>query len=128
VVSATTKGVKISVYTEYQPGYSSPGQNHYVFTYRVTIENLSSNSVKLLRRHWYIYDAGASLREVEGEGVVGVQPIIEPGHMHEYISGCNLRSGMGKMKGYYFMETVKDGHHFQVVIPEFQMIAPFKLN
>jgi len=128
MVTEITQGVKVSVVTEYQPVYSSPSQYHYVFTYRVFIENQSENTVKLLRRHWYISDAGARNREVEGEGVVGQQPILEPGQKHEYVSGCNLKSGLGKMKGTYLMERIVDGRQFEVTIPEFSLIVPFKMN
>jgi ApaG protein len=128
MVTEITQGVKVSVATEYQPVYSSPSQYHYVFTYRVQIENQSENTVQLLKRHWFIYDAGSRIREVEGEGVVGQQPVLEPGQKHEYVSGCNLKSGLGKMKGSYLMERIVDGEKFEVVIPEFTLIAPFKLN
>ena len=128
MVTEITKGIKISVETEYQPAYSSPSQYHYVFTYKVTIENQSENTIQLLRRHWYIHDAGFIIREVEGEGVVGQQPILEPGQHHQYVSGCNLKSGIGKMKGTYLMERIVDGQHFEANIPAFNMVAPFKLN
>ena len=123
-----TKGIKVSVETEYQPDYSSPGQRHYVFTYRITIENHSQYTIQLLRRHWYIHDSTFEMREVEGDGVVGQQPVLEPGQHHQYVSGCNLRSGMGKMHGTYLMERVVDGKTITVNIPEFHMILPFKLN
>jgi ApaG protein len=123
-----TEGVKVTVVTEFQPEYSSPAQAHYVFTYKISIENCSEYTVQLLRRHWYIYDANGSTREVEGEGVVGQQPVLEPGETHEYISGCNLKTGIGKMKGTYLMERVVDGKHFKVRIPEFTMVVPYRLN
>ncbi|ELR68682.1 ApaG protein [Fulvivirga imtechensis AK7] len=128
MVTEITKGIKVSIETEYQPAYSSPSQYHYVFTYKVTIENQSENTIQLLRRHWFIHDAGFLPREVEGEGVVGQQPILEPNQYHQYVSGCNLKSGLGKMWGYYLMERIVDGHRFEVTIPEFSMVAPFKLN
>ena len=128
MVSAITQGVRVSVETEYQPDYSSPRQYHYVFTYRVTIENNSEYTVQLLNRHWYIHDAGNVMREVEGEGVIGQQPILEPGHVHQYVSGCNLKSGIGKMLGTYEMERIVDGKVLKVAIPEFTMIVPFKFN
>ena len=128
MVTEITKGVKISVETEYQKDYSSPSQYHYVFTYRISIENNSDHTIQLLRRHWFIHDANGTLREVEGEGVVGKQPVLEPGQMHQYVSGCNLKSGIGKMYGTYLMEKVLDGTQFKVNIPQFTMIAPFRLN
>ncbi len=128
MVTATTKGIKITVETEYQPSYSSPSQFHYVFTYRISIENRSDQTIQLMRRHWYIHDASRSVKEVEGEGVVGQQPILEPGEVHNYVSGCNLKSGIGKMYGTYTMERVMDGKKFKVKIPEFTMFVPYKLN
>jgi ApaG protein len=128
MVTEITQGIKVSVETEYQPVYSSPSQYHYVFTYRVHIENQSDNTIQLLRRHWHIVDAARRSREVEGEGVVGQQPVLEPGQNHEYVSGCNLKSGMGKMSGTYLMERLVDNKRFNVIIPEFSLIAPFKLN
>jgi ApaG protein len=128
MVTQTTQGIKVSVETEYQPAYSSPSQHHYVFTYRITIENLSEFTIQLLRRHWHVYDAGFTKREVEGEGVVGQQPVLEPGQCHQYVSGCNLKSGLGKMEGTYLMERIVDGARFHVHIPAFSLVAPFRLN
>ena len=128
MITEITQGIKVSVETEYQPSYSSPSQYHYVFTYRITIENQSEYTIQLLRRHWHIYDAGFTPREVEGDGVVGQQPVLEPGQNHQYVSGCNLKSGIGKMVGTYQMERIVDGVRFEVVVPEFTMIAPIRLN
>ena len=128
MVTEVTEGIKVSVETEYQAAYSSPSQYHYVFTYRISIENNSEYTIQLLRRHWYIHDAGFNQREVEGEGVVGQQPILEPGQSHQYVSGCNLKSGIGKMVGTYLMERIVDGSRLQINIPEFTMVAPLRLN
>lgn len=124
----TTQGVKVTVTTNYLPDYSSPAQQHFVFAYKINIENNSEFTVKLLRRHWYIHDSNGVVREVEGEGVVGQQPVLEPGDSHEYVSGCNLKSGIGKMRGTYLMERLVDGKQFQVDIPEFVLIVPYRLN
>ncbi|MEQ8240442.1 MAG: Co2+/Mg2+ efflux protein ApaG [Cyclobacteriaceae bacterium] len=128
MITDITKGVKISVQTEYQQEYSNPVQDHYVFTYQISIENLGDKTIQLLSRHWEIVDITYLRRAVDGEGVVGKQPILEPGQKHEYVSGCNLKSGLGKMFGYYTMERLVDGKVFQAKIPEFEMIVPFKLN
>jgi len=128
MVTEITEGIKVTVETEYQPAYSSPSQYHYVFTYRIGIENQSGFTIQLLKRQWHIHDAGFYQREVEGDGVVGLQPILEPGQHHQYVSGCNLKSGIGKMAGNYLMERVVDGTKFQVKIPEFNLIAPQRLN
>ena len=124
----TTEGVKVSVTTNYLPDYSSPAQQHFVFAYKIMIENHSEFTVKLLRRHWHIYDSNGVVREVEGEGVVGQQPVLEPNESHQYVSGCNLKTGIGKMKGTYLMERLVDGKQFDVNIPEFVLIVPYKLN
>ncbi|MBX9852623.1 MAG: Co2+/Mg2+ efflux protein ApaG [Cytophagaceae bacterium] len=128
MITEITDGVKVSVSTSYQPEYSSPVQSHYVFTYKILIENNSDYTVQLLRRHWYIYDANGVVREVEGDGVVGQQPVLEPGESHEYISGCNLKTEIGKMKGAYLMERIVDGKNFKVNIPQFVMVVPYKNN
>lgn len=128
MVQQITEGVSITVETFYQPAQSNPLSAEYLFAYRITIENLQEVSVKLLRRCWHIIDSNGAYREVEGEGVVGQQPIIEPGSSYQYISACNLRSDMGKMHGFYQMENLYNKRLFKVAIPEFQMIAPFKLN
>ncbi len=128
MVTAITKGIKITVEVEYQPAYSSPTQFHFVFTYRIIIENLSEFAFQLMRRHWYIHDANRQVKEVEGEGVVGLQPILEPGESHTYVSGCNLKSGIGKMYGTYTMRRIMDDKKIEVEIPEFTMFVPYKLN
>jgi ApaG protein len=128
MVTATTEGITISVSSHYQPQYSNPIQAHFVFTYRISIENRSPYTIQLMRRHWLIYDANGTIREVEGEGVVGQQPTLEPGQIHEYMSGCNLQTSIGKMEGTYLMERVVDGRQFRVAIPEFTMIASYRLN
>lgn len=128
MVTEITKGVRVSVETEYQSEYSNPAQLHCVFTYKITIENNSNYTVQLKRRKWHISDATYPPKTVEGDGVVGLQPILEPGHSHQYVSGCNLKTGIGKMTGIYQMERVVDGKFFDVIIPEFNLIVPFKLN
>jgi len=123
-----TAGVKVSVETVYQPEYSNPENQHYMFAYKITIENLGDYSIQLLRRHWYIFDSNGTRREVEGDGVVGLQPVIEPGELHEYVSGCNLKSDMGTMEGDYQVMREMDGSLFDVKIPKFMLIAPHRLN
>ncbi len=128
MVSKISEGVTVSVETFYQPDYSNPAGNEFMFAYRITIENNNPYPVRLLRRHWYIFDATGNVREVEGEGVIGVQPVIHPGTHYQYISGCNLKTEMGKMYGTYQMENVNNGKLFKVIIPAFEMTVPFKLN
>ena len=128
MVSAITKGIQVSVETTYQPDFSNPQQHHYVFTYKVRIDNKSSHTVHLLRRRWEIFDAAESRKIVEGEGVVGQQPILEPGESHTYVSGCNLKSGIGKMRGSFVLEKLRNGELLEVEIPEFQLIATLFQN
>lgn len=126
--SKISGGVTVSVETFYQPEYSNPMNSEFMFAYKITIENNNDFPVKLLRRHWHIYDSDGSVREVEGEGVVGIQPVIAPAASYQYVSGCNLRSEIGKMKGTYLLENVNNKKTFDATIPAFEMHAPFKMN
>ncbi len=124
----STAGIKVSVETHYNANQSHPFASHYFFVYRITIKNISDYTVQLKKRHWYIFDSNGIKSEVEGDGVVGVQPILVPGQSYQYVSGCNLTTVMGKMHGIYLMEREIDGKLFNVKIPEFLMIVPYKLN
>ena len=128
MVSKISEGIEISVETFYQPDYSNPVSGEFMFAYRINIENHNNFPVKLHRRHWYIVDGTGSHREVEGEGVVGVQPSLQPGERYQYVSGCNLKSEMGKMYGTYLMENLNSKQEFYVNIQVFEMIVPFKMN
>src|SRR5690606_42130274 len=86
-----TEGVRMSVEQVYQQEYSNPSKQHFMFSYRITIENLGHDIVQLISRHWDIFDSLNDTIQVDGEGVVGEQPILEPGETHQYISGCNLK-------------------------------------
>jgi ApaG protein len=124
----TTNGVTIMVDTQFLPAHSQPRENKYVFGYHITVKNACPYPVKLLRRHWVIREADGSVREVEGEGVVGLQPVIHPGNSHSYSSFCNLATEIGKMQGEYLMAHLDDGTFFEVTIPEFRLISPAKMN
>ncbi len=128
MISKISAGIEITVETFYQSDYSNPIKGEYMFAYRITIENHNKFTVKLLKRHWFIFDSNAEHREVEGEGVVGVQPIILPNENYQYVSGCNLNTEMGKMHGTYEMENENNKQIFTVNIPSFELIAPSKLN
>lgn len=128
MISKVSRGVKVSVETYYQPEYSNALNSEYMFAYKITIENNNDFPIKLLSRHWFIYDSNGSTREVQGEGVVGIQPVIPPANSYQYISGCNLRSEIGKMNGNYLFENVNNKKTFDVSIPSFEMLAPFKMN
>jgi ApaG protein len=128
MVSKISEGVNISVETFYQAEFSNPTGNEYMFAYRITIENKNSFPVKLLSRHWYIFDSDGSSREVQGEGVIGEQPIINSNKSYQYVSGCNLRTEIGSMHGTYLFENLHNKKIFTTVIPLFEMCAPYKLN
>ncbi len=128
MLTSVTEGVKVTVKTEYQADYSSPLHAHFVFTYRIRIENTSDFTIHLLRRHWRIFDSIGTVHEVDGEGVVGLQPVLESGEVHEYVSGCNLHSSIGKMAGFYLVERILDGRRLRINIPEFILMVPYQLN
>lgn len=128
MVSAITDGIEICVETFYQADFSKPVLNEYMFAYRVTIENHNDYSVKLLNRHWKIFDSNGENKIVNGEGVIGEQPVISKGEQYNYVSGCNLKSEMGKMVGNYEMQNLNNMQLFTVNIPEFELIAPQKNN
>jgi ApaG protein len=126
--TAITHDIMVSVEAMYQSTYSKPMNREYVHAYRVSIENLGDETVQLLRRHWYIWDSTGAIREVEGDGVIGEQPTLEPTDTHQYVSGCPLKTDMGKMYGTFTMQRLSDGILFEVKIPPFNLIPPFKNN
>ncbi len=128
MVQLVTEGVNIMVETFYQPAQSNPLNSEYLFAYRITIENRTIYPVRLLSRHWHILDSNGTHREVEGDGVVGEQPVINPGDSYQYTSGANLHSEIGKMYGTYQMENIFNKKKLTVTIPEFKLIVPAKLN
>jgi ApaG protein len=117
-----THGMRITVRPLYLPEQSRPVQRHYVFAYFVRIENISEQGAQLLSRRWLIHDSVGEDTEVEGEGVVGEQPLIHPGHVHEYQSFCVLKSPDGYMEGQYFFVR-QDNSKFTAEIPRFQLRA-----
>ena len=128
MVQQVTEGVSIMVETFYQPAQSNPLSAEHLFAYRITIENLTVYPVKLLSRHWHILDSNGTHREVEGDGVVGEQPVMAPGDSYQYTSGVNLQSEIGKMYGTYLMENLFNRKKLTVTIPEFHLVAPAKMN
>jgi ApaG protein len=126
--SLTTQGVEITVETFYQPDFSNPTQQEFMFAYRITLENHNAFAVQLMRRHWNIFDSNGEHREVDGDGVIGQQPVLSPSEVFQYVSGCNLDTDMGKMSGYYEMLNLLDQTTFKVDIPAFNLIAPMKAN
>jgi ApaG protein len=128
MVSCTTHNITVLVETEFQPQYSVPNSSEYLFAYQITIVNKNPYTVQLMRRHWFIHDAQGHIREIEGEGVVGEQPVITPNERHQYVSFCNLKTQIGRMSGTYTMYRETDGETFEVEIPAFTMLTPSMQN
>jgi ApaG protein len=128
MVQKITEGISVSVDTFYQPVQSNPMKPEHVFVYRVTIENQSSNPIRVQRRHWIIVDSNGITKEVEGEGVVGRKPIIDSGASYNYISSTVINTDIGKMFGTYEMMNMFNRKLFKVAIPEFPLVYPCKLN
>lgn len=123
-----TEGIQVSVTTEFQLQHSNPAQRKFVHSYEVTIENKSQYTVQLMRRHWIIKDGFSNVREVKGDGVIGEQPVLQPGQKHTYSSWSPLPTDVGSMKGSYLMVRLSDQRQFEVRVPEFSLIADYKLN
>ena len=119
---ATTENITITVRPMYLDGQTDALARKFVFAYFVRIDNNRIEPVQLMRRHWYIRDGSGEVKEVEGEGVVGKQPVIEPGEAHEYSSYCVLETFEGTMEGTYLMQR-SDGETFEVTIPRFILRA-----
>jgi len=124
VFTATTRGVRVSVRSYYLADQSRPEESTYVWAYRIRIDNLSRESVQLLRRTWLITDERGKTQRVHGAGVVGQQPVLEPGEAFEYTSGTPLDTPSGFMTGTYHMVTTDSGEAFDVAIPAFSLDSP----
>ncbi|MBO0345446.1 Co2+/Mg2+ efflux protein ApaG [Roseibium limicola] len=120
---AITQGITVSVEPFYLDEESRPEQGRYVWAYMVEIKNDTDTPVHLRSRHWIIMDGQGRVEEVQGPGVVGEEPVIEPGEAYEYSSGCPLRTPSGIMSGSYGMER-EDGSSFDVTIPAFSLDLP----
>jgi ApaG protein len=121
--SETTRAITVTVRPTYLEDQSSPGEGHYVWAYRVRIENNGGEPVQLLRRHWRVTDAMGRVQEIKGSGVVGEQPVLQPGASYEYTSGTPLATPSGFMVGSYQMESAK-GEKFDIAIPAFSLDSP----
>jgi ApaG protein len=118
----TTQDITITVHPMYLDGQSDVMMHKFVFAYFVRIENNGSDNVKLMRRHWYIHDGTDQVKEVEGAGVVGKQPVIRPGRAHDYNSFCILETFEGYMEGTYLMRR-PNREEFEARIPRFALRA-----
>jgi ApaG protein len=121
---ATTHDITVKVVPSFLEDDSAPLRDHYFWAYTVEIINESRQRVQLLSRHWRITDSAGRLQEVKGAGVVGEQPVLEPGESFRYTSGAPLRTPSGIMLGWYRMEAA-DGETFDVVIPPFSLDSPY---
>jgi ApaG protein len=121
--SATTSDVTVRVSVSFLPEQSEPGKGRWFWAYHVRIENGGRKSVQLISREWVIVDGRGGRHEVMGEGVVGEQPVIEPGASFDYVSGCPLGTPSGFMEGRYHM-VGEEGRSFAVAIPRFPLTAP----
>ena len=119
--------IRVEVETSYLDEQSDPHEHRYVFAYTITIRNDGPTPARLLTRHWVITDANGKVQEVRGDGVVGEQPVLEPGESFEYTSGASLNTPVGTMRGSYQMVSA-DGREFDVPIPSFTLSVPRTLH
>ncbi len=119
--------ITIAVVTQYLPEQSDPDEDRYFFAYTITVTNTGETPVQLISRHWIITDANGKQEEVRGLGVVGHQPMLQPGESFEYTSGCPLPTPVGTMKGSYQM-AAEDGTRFDAPISEFVLAMPRTLH
>lgn len=120
-----TEGMRITARPRFVPEQSRSANRHFVFTYHIRLENTGARPARLLARHWFIHDTAGEESEVEGEGVVGEQPLLLPGGTYEYDSFCVLKSSRGWMEGHYrFVRP--DGTAFDALIPRFHLDADAK--
>ena len=121
--AATTRGITVRVSVSYLPEQSEPKRGRWFWAYHIRLENDGDQPVQLLTRHWIITDGRGARHTVEGEGVVGEQPMLPPGGSYDYVSGCPLATPTGAMQGSYQM-IGEDGVSFEAAIPRFSLLAP----
>lgn len=126
--TATTRNIRISVRSFFLEDQSEPEDRQFVWAYRVRIENTGGDSVRLLRRSWQITDSHGRTQRVDGEGVVGEQPLLGPGDAFEYTSGTPLETPSGFMRGAYRMVDTRSGENFDVAVPAFSLDSPYLLG
>jgi ApaG protein len=119
--------IAVSAVPQYIAEQSDPTNDNYVFAYTITIENVGTVAAQLISRHWIITDAEGEVQEVRGLGVVGRQPLLQPGEKFVYTSGCQLDTPVGTMRGSYQLTAV-DGRQFEADIPEFTLAVPHVLH
>ena len=127
MTDSSLNNINVNVETRYLEEQSNPDNNYYVFAYTITIQNLGKQQAQLLTRHWVITDANHKVQEVRGDGVVGEQPVLDPGEQFVYTSGTMIETSVGTMKGSYQMRA-QDGSRFDAIIDEFVLSAPRVLH
>jgi ApaG protein len=125
---AVTRGVRVSVLSEYAPDRSRPSQQQWFFLYTITITNEGRETVQLASRHWIITDGAGRVEEVRGPGVVGQQPVLAPGESFTYTSGCPLTTPFGTMQGTYQMIVKDGGAAFEAEIAPFTLSEPYTVH
>jgi ApaG protein len=125
--SALSDGIRVEVRSDYRADRSEPRQRRWLFTYTVTIRNEGTRAAKLVSRRWLITDGSGRREKVEGDGVVGRQPRLDPGQSFEYTSFCVLPTSHGSMRGTYQMVR-DDGTTFDAEIAPFSLVVPGTLN
>ena len=123
-----TAGVLVSVSTQFRADLSQIESSRYFFNYTIFIANKNNFPVQLLHRDWFVHDALKMPYRVSGQGVIGEQPIFEPGFTYDYTSGCELDNEIGTMSGYYTFQNLVTKELFEVQIPKFSLIYPGRLN
>ena len=124
---AITRGVRVRVTPHYLPQQSQPDAGRWAFAYTVEILNLGAEPAQLVSRHWIIPDAEHKVQEVRGLGVVGQQPLLQPGESFEYTSGASIPTAVGTMRGTYQMRA-EDGQTFDAPVPSFTLSVPRTLH
>lgn len=119
--------IKVSAQTQYLAEQSDEAAGRYVFAYTITLRNTGSVAAQLISRHWIITDGQGLVQEVRGLGVVGAQPLLQPGESYEYTSGASIATAVGTMKGSYQM-VASDGTRFEAPIPQFTLSVPRVLH
>ena len=123
----TTNGIRVQVSTKYLKERSSPRDHEYLFAYFIRISNVGDETAQLISRHWVITNADGEQEEVHGEGVVGQQPVLQPGTYYDYNSFCNLKTPVGTMHGEYTLISAS-GETFEANIAPFTLATPNSLN
>ena len=127
MTDSSLNNINVNVETRYLEEQSNPDNHYYVFAYTITSQNLGKQQAQLLTRHWVITDSNHKVQEVRGDGVVGEQPVLDPGEQFVYTSGTMIETSVGTMKGSYQMRA-QDGSLFDAIIDEFVLSTPRVLH